>query len=351
MNARFTKRLLEWDERFNFRQMPWKGEKDPYRIWLSEIILQQTRVEQGWAYYEKFIQHFPDIKSLAAAPDQQVFKLWEGLGYYSRCRNLLFTARLIAEKYNGLFPSVHKEVLALKGVGPYTAAAICSFAYNAPHAVVDGNVERVLSRYYGIETPIDSTAGKKQFTELAQSLLPHSHSAKFNQAIMDFGAVLCKPQQPLCSTCLLKKDCVAFKTNRQQELPVKNKSIKLKDRWFYFYLAKWRGKYYIAQRTGKDIWSQLYQFPLVESSKELKEKFILKAYEQYESNADSFEQVHLSKEYHQKLSHQHIHVRFSHLLYSSRPSLPADYKPIAIHELEQYPFPILLKNYIGTATL
>lgn len=351
MSARFTKRLLEWDERFNFRQMPWKGEKDPYRIWLSEIILQQTRVEQGWAYYEKFIQHFPDIKTLAAAPDQLVFKLWEGLGYYSRCRNLLFTARLIAEKFNGVFPTDHKDVLSLKGVGPYTAAAICSFAYNAPHAVVDGNVERVLSRYYGIETPIDSTAGKKQFTELAQSLLPPNRSAQFNQAIMDFGAVLCKPQQPLCATCLLRKECVAFATERQQELPVKGKSLKLKDRWFYFYLAKWRGKYYIAQRTGKDIWSQLYQFPLVESAGALKEKAILKAYLQYETITDSFEHVQISKEYHQKLSHQHIHVQFIHLNYTQRPSLPADYKPVAAQELEQYPFPILLKKYIGSTSL
>ncbi len=351
MKAPFTKRLLDWDKRLNSRQMPWKGEKDPYRIWLSEIILQQTRVEQGWAYYEKFIQTFPDIQSLAAAPDQQVFKLWEGLGYYSRCRNLLFTARTIVNDYNGRFPTNHKEVLALKGIGPYTAAAICSFAYNAPYAVVDGNVERVLSRYFGIDTPIDSPAGKKAFTALAQSLLPINQSARFNQAIMDFGAVLCKPQQPLCVTCPLQQECMAFRQNRQQQLPVKAKSLTLKHRWFYFFLVKWRGKYFITQRGAKDIWRELYQFPLIETAKRVPEKQVVKQFRTIDATEKNYTVEYISDELQQKLSHQHIHVRFIHLHYSKTPPLPSGYLPVLAAELSQYPFPILLKKYIGSLPL
>lgn len=351
MNASFTKRLLEWDKRLNSRAMPWKGEKDPYRIWLSEIILQQTRVEQGWAYYQAFIETFPDIQTLAAAPDQQVFKLWEGLGYYSRCRNLLFTARTIVNDYKGQFPTDYKDVLALKGIGPYTAAAICSFAYNAPYAVVDGNVERVLSRYFGIDTPIDSPAGKKEFTALAQSLLPVRQSARFNQAIMDFGAVLCKPQQPLCDGCPLQQNCVAYHKNLQQQLPVKAKRLTLKDRWFYFFLVKWRGHYFIAQRHSKDIWRELYQFPLLETARKVSEKQLLKQFEGMEASGHHYELDYVSEERHQKLSHQHIHVQFIHLRYAHKPQFTEAYIPVPIAELLQYPFPILLKNYIGSHTL
>src|SRR5579859_1431456 len=195
----FTKTLLGWNSSGNFREMPWKGEKDPYKVWLSEVILQQTRVQQGWAYYEKFINAFPTIKDLAAALEQKVFKLWEGLGYYSRCRNLIATARKISDEYNGRFPHTYEEILALKGVGPYTAAAIASFAYNLPHAVVDGNVVRVLARFFGITTAADTTSGKKQFAELATALLDPSQAGIYNQAIMDFGATVCTPRNPQCA--------------------------------------------------------------------------------------------------------------------------------------------------------
>lgn len=218
----FAQALLQWHRHHNVRAMPWKGEKDPYRIWLSEIMLQQTRVEQGLPYYEKFIAAFPTIRHLAAAPDQQVFKLWEGLGYYSRCRNLLATARYIAHERDGAFPATYNEILALKGVGGYTAAAIASFAYNLPHAVLDGNVYRVLARIHGMDTPTDSAEGKKLFSELAQQQLPKEEPAAYNQAIMDFGATVCKPM-PECRACFFASHCRAFEEGKQLQLPVKKK--------------------------------------------------------------------------------------------------------------------------------
>jgi len=213
---------------YNNRAMPWKGEKDAYKIWLSEIILQQTRVEQGWDYYNRFIERFPQIQLLADAKDEEVFKLWEGLGYYSRCKNLLATARFITQEKRGIFPSAYKDILHLKGVGPYTAAAIASFAFNLPHAVVDGNVSRVLSRFFGIATPIDSTAGKQEFTALAQALLDQQSPGIYNQAIMDFGATICKPQLPLCADCPLQAECTAFQTGKISDLPVKEKKLQKK---------------------------------------------------------------------------------------------------------------------------
>jgi A/G-specific adenine glycosylase len=194
MAKQFTDLLMDWDQELNDRPMPWKGEKDPYKIWLSEIILQQTRVEQGWAYYEKFVTNFPTIVDLAKAKEEKVFKLWEGLGYYNRCRNLLFTARIIKDQYQGVFPKNYNDILNLKGIGSYTAAAIASFAYNLPYAVVDGNVYRVLARYAGIELPIDSNEGKKTIASLAQELIAIDQAAAYNQAIMDFGASICKPK-------------------------------------------------------------------------------------------------------------------------------------------------------------
>src|SRR6187549_1636680 len=201
MKQFFTPTLLDWNNNENTRSMPWKGEKDPYRIWLSEIILQQTRVEQGWAYYENFILNYPTVRDLAAAPEEAVFRLWQGLGYYARCKNMLAAARQIVEQFHGHFPNTYDAIQSLKGVGPYTAAAIASFAFNLPHAVLDGNVYRVLSRFFGIDEPIDSTKGKQLFTGIAGRVLSQKEPGLFNQAIMDFGATVCKPVAPLCSLC------------------------------------------------------------------------------------------------------------------------------------------------------
>ena len=253
MKADFTKKLLQWNQRSNNRAMPWKGEKDPYRIWLSEIILQQTRVEQGLAYYQRFIQTFPTIHDLANAPEKEVFKLWEGLGYYTRCKNLLATAVYISKELNGQFPATYSSILALKGIGPYTAAAIGSFAFNLPHAVTDGNVLRVLSRYFGISTPIDTTEGKKRYDLLAEALLDKQQPGIYNQAIMDFGAVICKPQQPLCPVCPQQKECVALATGNVKLLPVKEKQLVKKTRWFYYLVVQVKDEVLLNKRTGKDI--------------------------------------------------------------------------------------------------
>ena len=302
--------LLQWNREENHRKMPWKGEKDPYRIWLSEIILQQTRVEQGLKYYENFIKTFPDIKALATAPDAQVFKLWEGLGYYSRCRNLLHTARQIASEMDGVFPKDHASILALKGIGHYTAAAIASFAYNLPHAVLDGNVYRILSRIYNIDTPVDSTPGRKEFAGIAQNLLPAAYAAEYNQAIMDFGATVCKPS-PDCSRCFFQHRCRAYRAGRQDLLPVKEKKISRKERWFNYFILQHNSQVLIRKRQSKDIWQDLYEFLLVETGHDTASDELLQLFEkQYGATSYTLQSESTSL---QQLSHQTVHFRFLQL--------------------------------------
>jgi len=245
--------------------MPWKGEKNPYKVWLSEVILQQTRVEQGWEYFERFTQRYPDITTLAAAKDEDVFKLWEGLGYYNRCKNLLATARLVTNTYNGIFPSDYETILSLKGVGTYTAAAVASFCFNLAYPVIDGNVLRVLSRVFAIETPVDSKEAKKIFTALAEDLLDKNDPGAFNQAIMDFGATVCKPALPLCSSCALQKICQAYKTGKVNILPIKEKTLQRKKRWFTYFIFENSDKVLVHKRTESDIWQNLFEFYLVET--------------------------------------------------------------------------------------
>jgi A/G-specific adenine glycosylase len=261
----FRELLLKWNRKENKRAMPWKGEKDAYKVWLSEIILQQTRVEQGRDYYEKFIQRYPTISDLANARDEEVFKLWEGLGYYSRCKNLLHTARTINERYAGNFPRDYDSILKLKGIGAYTASAIASFCFDLPHAVVDGNVLRVLSRYFGIDLPVDSTEGKHFFSRLAQECLDKTQPGEYNQSIMDFGATVCKPIA-LCDQCPMKTTCVAFNMGSVSVLPVKHKNIVKKERWFSYFIFSFDHKKFVQQRTAKDIWQHLHEFYLKETT-------------------------------------------------------------------------------------
>lgn len=307
----FSTLLLKWHRAKNTRKMPWKGEKDPYKIWLSEIILQQTRVEQGLAYYERFVAAFPDVNRLARAQEASVFKMWEGLGYYSRCRNLIASAKHIAETRSGYFPATYDEILQLKGIGPYTAAAISSFAFNLPHAVVDGNVFRVLARIFGITTPSDSTAGKKLFSRLANELLDKKQAGTYNQAIMDFGATICRPLSPLCGNCDFAKYCVALNTGRVNKLPVKEKKTIIRKRWFYYYVIDCNGSIAIRQRILKDIWHQLYEFPMIEVNGPITERKLLKEgeREQYISPR-SYELISISPVFRQQLSHQIIEARF-----------------------------------------
>lgn len=327
--------------------MPWKGEKNPYRIWISEIILQQTRVEQGLAYYNNFIRTFPTVQHLAKAPDEKVFKCWEGLGYYSRCRNLLATARLIVKEYKGRFPDTYEEIRALKGVGPYTAAAISSFAFQLPHAVVDGNVFRVLSRFFAIDTATDSTDGKKLFTTLAGELLDRQQPGIYNQAIMDFGAVICKPAAPLCSTCGLQKKCIAYQQNKVDELPVKQKKTSVRERWFNYFVLICKDEVVVQQRTQKDIWQDLYEFPMLETSSAARPATLL--------NQDAFkkwldqsviirsETVVKAK---QLLSHQRVHGQFICLVLDRKPAPVKNWQWVKKKKLSMFSFPGLINQYL-----
>lgn len=262
--AFFRKNLMDWSSK-NPRPMPWKGECDPYKIWLSEIILQQTRVEQGLPYYQKFVQQYPSVRHLADAPEDELMKLWEGLGYYSRARNLHASAKYIAHERNGAFPNTFEEIRALKGVGNYTASAIASFAFGLPHAVLDGNVYRVLARFLGIDSQTDTPAAQKQFSALAQSLLDPARPAAHNQAMMDFGATWCTPQNPRCSDCPLSPQCRAFLTGRVTELPVKSKSLVKKKRQFHYLIFNHLEHVFVRKRSEKDIWRGLWEFPHIEN--------------------------------------------------------------------------------------
>jgi A/G-specific adenine glycosylase len=346
----FTRALLSWNTNCNNRQMPWKGEKDPYRIWLSEIILQQTRVDQGLEYYNRFIKTYPSIQQLAAAPDEKVFKLWEGLGYYSRCKNLLATARHIANNLQGHFPDKYQDILQLKGVGPYTAAAIGSFAFNLPHAVVDGNVFRVLSRYFGITTPIDSTEGKKIFTQLAGELLHLPSPGLYNQALMDFGATVCKPQLPECSTCILNKQCKAFVNNAVSQYPVKEKSIVKKTRWLYYILAWHNNTVYVRKRTSKDIWQNLYEFMLIEQTEAADVMAILPDALVKQINNNHCQVLHISNLYKQVLTHQTIYGQFISLQCTKAPGITG-YEKVTKAALQQLPFPKFISNYLKDNTV
>lgn len=344
----FAKTLLQWNRQQNDRQMPWKGEKDPYKIWLSEIILQQTRVAQGLNYYNNFIKKFPDIKKLARAQDATIFKLWEGLGYYSRCRNLIATARFIATEKKGVFPAAYKDIIALKGIGPYTAAAISSFAYNLPYAVVDGNVFRVLARVFGIDTPIDSTEGKKYFTKLAEELLDKKQPGLYNQAIMDFGAVVCKPSLPLCDTCLFNTTCYAFLHKKINVLPVKEKKLTIRKRWFYYLVIEHNGKTAIRKRIEKDIWQDLYEFPVIETTHEEDTYKVLQLAEQkgWLKNK-SYEVVALSPLFKQQLTHQLIAGRFISVKLKKKPVSNENEIWVNEKEIKKYGFPKFINQYLS----
>ena len=342
----FTKMLLRWNDIENNRPMPWKGEKDPYKIWLSEIILQQTRVEQGWDYYNRFVKTFPTIDKLATAPETKVFKLWEGLGYYTRCKNLIATAKIITKEYKGKFPDKYQDILNLKGIGPYTAAAIASFAFDLPYAVLDGNVFRVLSRFFGDNTAIDSTAGKKLFAALANELLDSKQSGIYNQALMDFGAVVCKPKLPACAACPLKSKCVANLKEMVEILPVKEKKIAQKNRWFYYVVAEFEDKILIRKREAGDIWENLYEFILEEKPKsleidELKKLSGLKNL----PGKNAFTVEWVSKMYQQKLTHQTIYGQFVKIKLRQQPMLEG-YQLVSKKKLSTLPFPKFITTYL-----
>jgi A/G-specific adenine glycosylase len=339
----FNSNLTNWFDK-NKRELPWRKSNDPYKIWLSEIILQQTQVKQGLPYYNKFLKNYPNIYELARSSEDEVMKNWQGLGYYSRARNLHFTAKYIVHELNGVFPKKYIDLIKLKGVGDYTASAIASICFDESVAVLDGNVFRVLSRYFGIEIPINSTQGIKHFKSLAKSLLPKKRIGDYNQAVMEFGALQCKPKSPNCSICPINVNCVAFTTNNTKNLPIKIKRSKIKDRYFNFlvYLTK-KSETVIEKRNVKGIWQQLYQFPLIETESSVSKKNLMsykKGLEKYNLINPEIELINKSEIVH-KLSHQRLHIKFWKLNKKIK-----HHKTVYWNDLKKYPVPSPIAEFI-----
>ena len=341
----FSKKLILWYLQ-NKRDLPWRNTVNPYYIWLSEIMLQQTRVLQGLPYYLKFVEAYPAVEDLANADEDEVLKMWQGLGYYSRARNLHATAKMVSEEMGGIFPDNYKGLLKLKGVGDYTASAIASISFNTPDAVVDGNVYRVLSRFFGISTPINSTSGQKEFKQLAQCLIDKKQPGTFNQAIMEFGARYCLPQNPDCFNCIFNDSCIAFQKNQVSELPVKIRAKPVKIRYFnYLVIISENDSTILQQRTGKGIWHKLFEFPLIETMEEV-DLSKLKENSQFQdfSNKIRMENITLFNERPiiHKLSHQHLNTRF--WIVETSKVIEAS---VPISEIGNYAVPVLIENFVS----
>lgn len=334
------------------RPMPWVGEKDPYRIWVSEVILQQTRVDQGLSYYLRFLQVFPNLAALAAAPEEQLFKIWEGLGYYNRARNMQFTARYLLQNHGGHFPESYEGLLALKGIGSYTASAIASFAFGLPHVVVDGNVLRILSRIWGIVTAVDTVSGRREVEAIANQLLDRVNPGRFNQALMDFGAVQCVPQRPACTECPFQQMCVAYQTAQVAQLPVKKPKAARSNRYFHYILPLYGEYTWVQIRKPGDIWAGLYEFPLLETdSMELpSDRWTALDFLASLPVGIAGQPYAPSSIFRQTLSHQQIMARFwkVELTQPLSASLEANWERIRVSELSARPFPRLLRWYIDS---
>jgi A/G-specific adenine glycosylase len=342
----FTNSLVKWHATENDRSLPWKSEKDPYKIWLSEIILQQTRALQALPYYNRFIAAYPTVADMANANDDDAFRLWQGLGYYNRCKNMLATARLITVQSGGQFPESYTGLLQLKGIGPYTAAAIASFAFGLPHAVVDGNVYRVLSRYFRIHTPFDATEGKKTFSTLAGELLDLHDSAAYNQAIMDLGATICKPRNPRCGVCPLQQKCIAYKDEVVELLPIRSKKQTVRKRHFNYLLLKFEDTLWIQKRTGDDIWGNLHEPFLIESGQAL-ELHELMQHELFTKEKFPYSEIRYEGKATQRLTHQIIDSRFFSLQFAIRPKLHnITGEWMSINKLKKTAFPKTLVSFL-----
>lgn len=342
-------RLTSW-YKSEKRDLPWRETTNPYYIWISEIILQQTRVVQGLDYYLRFVKTFPSISKLAEASEDEVLKLWQGLGYYSRARNLHFAAKTIVEKYNGLFPTKHEDIISLKGIGEYTAAAISSFAFNLPYATVDGNVFRFLSRLFGVSTPIDTTKGKKEFTELANTLLPKDNPGLFNQAIMEFGALQCVPASPNCVECCFNDKCYAYNQHKVNNYPIKQGKVKTKDRFFNYLDIRSDTTIFLHKRNENDIWKGLYELPLIETN----EKIDLLQLQEEDSFKFLFENIQIKSiqpvniEFKHILSHQKIYARFYQIRVTNNSVLSHKFVEIQDTELSKFPISRLVDKYFSS---
>jgi A/G-specific adenine glycosylase len=308
----FSDTLIHW-YRNNKRDLPWRNTNDAYLIWLSEIILQQTRVEQGRPYYNKFSEKYPDVKSFAAASEDDILRLWQGLGYYSRGRNMLKTAKIVTANFNGVFPTAHQDLIKLTGIGDYTAAAISSFSVNEAKAVVDGNVYRLLARYFGIDTPINSAKGKKQFQAIADELINPNNAGEHNQAMIEFGALQCKPKKPNCTICPFISSCFAYQNQKVNELPIKLKKLKIKERFFYFFIVQKEQQILIKRRGNQDIWAGLHDLPSVEFNQRTNFKDVA-AHQEFKNWFLKSPIIHsVSDEIKHILTHQRIYARFVHI--------------------------------------
>lgn len=340
----FAKSVISWYNS-NQRSLPWRETKDPYCIWLSEIILQQTRVNQGLTYYEKFVENYPTVFDLAAAKEDEVLRLWQGLGYYSRARNLHATAKYITKELNGVFPNSFDTIIKLKGVGDYTAAAIASFAFDEKVAVLDGNVFRVLSRYFGESADISDTKSKKIFQKIAKTALPTKNINTYNQAIMEFGALHCKPQSPFCTLCELQDTCYAFQHGVQDKLPVKTKKVKVKKRYFNYLIIEHNEQFFLQKRLKKDIWQNLYEFYLIEKKQEESIEVLLQEPLFSTISADKISIKKQGETIKHILSHQHIFTQFWHLKVNSEEFSLEEYEKFTYEEIENLPKPILLAKH------
>ncbi len=344
----FSQKILNWYAK-NKRSLPWRNTSDPYKIWLSEIILQQTRVAQGTPYYLKFIENYPTVYELANASEEQVLKSWQGLGYYSRARNLHATAKMVVEEYGGIFPNSYDSLLKLKGIGDYTASAIASICFDEPKPVVDGNVYRVLARYFGVDITTNSSAGIKYFKKLAQEVMNAENIRDYNQGIMEFGAIQCTPKKTDCAVCPLNEGCVALKENRVNMLPAKLKKAKINNRYFNYMVLiiterNGNTKTLLHQRKSKDIWLNLWEFPLYESDKEIGLKEVT-SYIQKTLPFNDTPQIYQYREkiIVHKLSHQHLHTYF--WIVNTTTELEG---AIDLSEVENYPVPVLIADFFGT---
>lgn len=342
----FASKLVDWYQ-LNKRDLPWRHTSDPYKIWLSEIILQQTRVDQGMNYYLKFVRNYPTVNDLAKAEESEVLRLWQGLGYYSRARNLHRSSKYIVEELKGEFPNTYLSLLQLKGVGDYTASAISSFAFNEKQAVVDGNVYRVLSRVFGITDDISSSHGPKVFREFAQKIIPKNNPGEYNQAIMEFGSIHCTPKNPNCTDCIFQSSCIANKSNLQNELPVKSKKVKSRDRYFNYLVIEHGNKFILNKRLDKDVWEGLYDFPLLESSSEITaiNNLLDMLTDNLAINEGHFISCHIMPKH--ILSHQKIFSRFWYFKVSKQTPNTQNNSYYSISEIKNLPKPVLIDKYLN----
>lgn len=337
--------LHKWYKR-HARELPWRKTSDPYKIWVSETILQQTRVSQGLPYYERFIARFPDVEALAAAGNDEVMKYWEGLGYYTRARNMHEAAKAVASESGGKFPSSYEAIRKLKGIGDYTAAAIASLAFGLPYAAVDGNVTRVIARWFGIEEAVNTASAKKTINRLAGELLDTANPGLHNQAMMELGALVCKPQNPDCGTCPVKNECFAYINNMVSKLPVKNAAKPKKTRYFIFIVLRCNGTVAVEKRKEQDIWKNLYHFPVIETEKVLTDEEIV-ALPEIEKilGTKGATLAGISRLFEQELTHRQIKVRFVHIETDMKPSPGTNIIWINTEDFSTFAFPVLIKNY------